>query len=261
MFIQHFEIIPELQPYVKLICTMDCQGDADTNHIRVLPDTCVELFVNYTDTPVAIIGNELYNRSIVTFRMSRHSDVQMRKGAGCVAICFYPGVAYRFFHLPMHILADRTLALSDLWRGMAAEIESRLADACNHKTRTVIVQQYLLQQLTRNEYDDPQVAYCLGKIQRSSGHVPVSQLTSNTGFSQRHLSRKFQQIVGLSPKEYLRVCRFIRSLNHLKKYPSLSLTEVAYESGYYDQAHFNRDYKAFTGHTPGQVALATNILY
>ena len=260
MFIQQFEVIPELQPYVKLICTMDCETDVDTNHIRVLPDTCVELFVNYTNTPVAIIGNELYDRSIVTFRMSRHSDVQMRKGSGCLAICFYPGVAYRFFHLPMHILADKTLALSDLWRGMAAEIESRLADASNHKERAVIVQKYLLRQLTQNEYDQ-QVAYCLGKIQQSANHMPVSQLTNDTGLSQRHLSRKFQQIVGLAPKEYLRVCRFIKSLNHLKRYPLLSLTEVAYESGYYDQAHFNRDYKAFTGYTPGQVALATNILY
>jgi AraC-like DNA-binding protein len=260
MFIQQFEVIPELQPYVKLICTMDCEKDVDTNHIRVLPDTCVELFVNYTSTPVAVIGNELYNRSIVTFRMSRHSDVQMRKGAGCVAICFYPGMAYRFFHLPMHLLSDRTLALSDLWYGMAAEIESKLADASNNKARAVIIQKYLLRQLTQNECDQ-QIAYCLGKIQRSAGHIPVSQLASDTGLSQRHLSRKFQQIVGLSPKEYLRVCRFIKSLDHLKKYPLLSLTEVAYQSGYYDQPHFNRDYKAFTGHTPGQVALATHILY
>ncbi|MHA4807352.1 helix-turn-helix domain-containing protein [Flavitalea flava] len=57
--------------------------------------------------------------------------------------------------------------------------------------------------------------------------MPVSKLTGDTGLSQRHLSRKFQQYVGLSPKEYLRVCRFIRSLHHLKKYPLLSLTEVA----------------------------------
>jgi hypothetical protein len=44
---------------------MDCEDDVDTNHIRVLPDTCVELFVNYTSTSVAIIGNELHKRSIV----------------------------------------------------------------------------------------------------------------------------------------------------------------------------------------------------
>ncbi|WP_233164677.1 helix-turn-helix domain-containing protein [Pedobacter sp. ASV28] len=260
MFIQQFEVIPELQPYVKLICTMDCEDDVDTNHIRVLPDTCVELFVNYTSTPVAIIGNELHKRSIVTFRMSRHADVQMRKGAGCVAICFYPGMAYRFFQLPMHVLADRTLALADLWQDMAAEIENKLADACNHYERTIIVQQYLLQQLAQNECDQ-QLDFCLKQIQQSAAYLPVSELTNNMGISQRHLSRKFQQLVGLSPKVYLRMCRFVRSLDHLKKYPLLSLTEVAYKSGYYDQAHFNRDYKTFTGHTPGQVAHAPDILY
>lgn len=260
MLIQQFEVLPELQPYVKLICTMDCDDGVDTNHIRVLPDTCVELFVNYTSTPLAIIGNELYDRSIVTFRMSRYSDVQMRKGAGCIAICFYPGAACRFFNLPMHLLADRTLALSDLWNGRAGEIESKLADAFSHNERSVIIQKYLLKQLIQNERDQ-QIAHCLGKIQRSAGHIYVNQLSSYTGLSQRHLSRKFQQIIGLSPKEYLRVCRFIRSLDYLKKYPLLSLTGVAYESGYYDQAHFNRDYKSFTGHTPGQVAHSTHILY
>lgn len=239
---------------------MDCKDGVDTNHIRVLPDTCVELFVNYTSTPVAIIGNELYKNSIISFRMSRYSDVQMRKGAGCIAICFYPGVAYRFFNLPMYLLADRTLALSDLWHDMVAEIEGKLADACNHKARAVIVQKYLLQQLMQNEYDQ-QIANCLRKIQRSAGPLSVGQLTNYIGFSQRHLSRKFQQIVGLSPKEYIGICRFIKSLNHLKKYPVLSLTDVAYESGYYDQAHFNRDYKAFTGYTPKQVALAEHIFY
>ncbi|MDP3469939.1 MAG: helix-turn-helix domain-containing protein [Daejeonella sp.] len=260
MLIQQFEVLPELQPYVKLICTMDCDDGADTNHIRVLPDACVELFVNYTSTPLAIIGNELYDRSIVTSRMSRYSDVQMRKGAGCIAICFYPGEAYRFFNLPMHQLADKTLVLSDLWNGMAGEIESKLADSCSHKERSAILQKYLLQQLIRNERDQ-QVAECLRKIQRSAGHILVSQLSTDTSLSQRHLSRKFQQIVGLSPKEYLRVFRFIRSLDHLKKYPLLSLTEVAYQSAYYDQAHFIRDFKSFTGHTPGQFALSTHILY
>ena len=239
---------------------MDCDDGADTNHIRVLPDTCVELFVNYTSTPLAIIGNELYGSSIVTSRMSRYSDVQMRKGAGCIAICFYPGEAYRFFNLPMHQLADKTLALSDLWNGMAGEIESKLADAFSHNDRSAIIQKYLLQRLIQNELDQ-QIAHCLGKIQRSSDNIQVSQLSTGTGLSQRHLLRKFQQIVGLSPKEYLRVCRFIRSLDHLKNYPLLSLTEVAYKSAYYDQAHFNRDYKSFTGHTPGEVALSTHILY
>ncbi|MBB5438287.1 AraC-like DNA-binding protein [Pedobacter sp. AK017] len=260
MRIQLYDIVPALQPYIKLICAMECDEEADTQHIRVLPDTCVELFVNYTSSPVAIIDNKLHKRSIITFRMSRHTDVQMRKGAGCLAICFYPGMACSFFQVPMNLLTDTTLALSDIWHEMATEIEDRLAGSLNDDERVEIVQKCLLQQLVLDKHD-VHVAYCLSRAQLSGGLMSVSMLANDTGLSQRHLSRKFQHCVGLSPKEYLRVCRFIRSLDHLKKYPEHSLTEVAYESGYYDQAHFNRDYRTYTGHTPAEVANSQYILY
>ncbi|WP_316836617.1 helix-turn-helix domain-containing protein [Pedobacter nutrimenti] len=260
MRLQFYDIIPSLQPYIKLICSMDCDGETDRQHIRVLPDACVELFVNYTNSPVAIIDNEQHKRSIVTFRMSRPMDVQMRKGTGCLAICFYPGIAHHFFPLPMHALSDLNVSLSDLWNDMAAEIEEKLAGICNDEGRVNLVQKYLLQQLILDK-QDPQVAYCLNQVQLSRGLITLSKLTNDLGLSQRHLSRKFQQYVGLSTKEYLRVSRFIYSLDHLKKYPALSLTEVAHESGYYDQAHFNRDYKAYTGHSPGQVVHSQHILY
>ena len=260
MHIQLYDVIPSLRPYIKLICTMQCDGDTDTNHIRVLPDTCVELFVNYTSTPVAIIGDELYKHSIISFRMSRPMDVQMRKGTGCLAICFYPGMAYKFFQVPMHTLTDTTAPLSDIWNNLAEEIEDKLACACNNETRVCIVQNYLLEQLASAK-NDFQIDYCLQQAQLSGGLVSVSKLTNDAGISQRHLSRKFQQYIGLSPKEYLRVYRFIQSLRYIKKYPVLSLTEIAYKSGYYDQAHFNRDYKAYTGYAPGELTHAQHVLY
>jgi AraC-like DNA-binding protein len=66
--------------------------------------------------------------------------------------------------------------------------------------------------------------------------------------------------MGLSPKEYLRVSRFLHSLEVLKKDNS-HLTGVAYESGYYDQAHFIHEYKVFSGLTPGELKMTGNILY
>ncbi|SFD58428.1 transcriptional regulator, AraC family [Chitinophaga sp. CF118] len=239
---------------------MECDDDTDTSYIRVLPDACVELFLNYTSTPVAIISDELHKRSIVTFRMSRPMDVQMRKGAGVVAICFHPGMAYKFIQVPMHILSDTTTALDDIWDCMAAEIEDKLAGSSNNEMRVSLAQQYLFKELA-NGKDDLQIAHCLRQVRLSGGLITVGRLVSDTGFSQRHFSRKFQEYVGLSPKEYLRVSRFILSLDHLKKYPVISLTEVAYNSGYYDQAHFIRDYKDYTGYTPGEVVRARHILY
>lgn len=260
MRIQSHNIIPALQPYIRLICTMECDNDADTSNIRVLPDACVELFFNYTSSPVAVISDELHKRSIITCRMSRPVDVQMRKGNGVIAICFHPAMAYRFIQTPMHELSDTTIALSDIWGCIAAEIEDRMAEYSDNESRVNIAQKYLFKKLV-NGKDDLQIVHCLKQIRLSDGLISVGKLVCETGLSQRHLSRKFQEYVGLSPKEYLRVSRFILSLEHLKKYPVFSLTEVACKSGYYDQAHFIRDYKDYTGYTPGQVVRAGHILY
>lgn len=259
MRLQLYDIIPILQPYIKLICTMDCDEDADRHHIRVLPDTCVELFVNYNSRPVAIIDKELYKQSIITSRMSRPMDVQMRKGAGCLAICFHPGMAYQFFHVPMHVLTDTTVALSDIWHEMAEELEDKLAGLNTNEARVEMIQKYLIQLASNKQ--DLQVAFWLNQAQLSGGLIAVSKLSTEIGISQRQLSRRFQQNVGLSPKEYLRVFKFICSLQHLKKYPRISLTEVACQSGYYDQAHFIRDYKEYTGHSPGEVVKKQHILF
>lgn len=239
---------------------MDCDGDVDTSYIRVLPDTCVELFLNYTSAPVAIIGDELHQRSIATFRMNRPMDVRMRKGAGVVAICFHPGMAYKFIELPMFCLSNRTIALADVWNGMADEMEDKMAGSLTNEERIGIIQNYLCQKLRCNQ-DDPQIVYCLNEARLSGGLTSVDRLAHITGLSQRQLSRKFQKYVGLSPKEYLRISRFITSLTHLKRSPATSLTEVACETGYYDQSHFIRDYKDYTGFTPGQLLRSKHIFY
>nr|WP_237028599.1 helix-turn-helix domain-containing protein [Pedobacter steynii] len=243
-----------------MICTMDCEEDADTHHIRVLPDTCVELFLNYTSKPVAMIDNEFHNRSIITSRMSRPMDVQMRKGAGCLAVCFYPGMASQFFRVSMQVLTDTTVALSDVWSGMAAELEDQLASLCTNEARVETVQKYLVQQLASDKHD-LQVAFCMKQARLSGGSIAVGKLSAEIGMSQRQLSRRFQENIGLSPKAYLRVFRFVQSLQHLKKYPLISLTEVAYQSGYYDQAHFIHDYRVYTGHSPSEVLDAQHILF
>lgn len=239
---------------------MYCDDDFDTRHIRVLPDACVELFISYTSSPVAIIGDALYKQSIITFRMSRPMDVQMRKGSGCLAVCFHPGMAYRFFTFPMQAFTDTTTLFRDAWSDIASEVEDALANASSNDVRIAVIQQYLLQRVA-NTMGDKLIARCLQTISGSSDPVTVKQLTTETSLSQRQLSRRFQRAVGLSPMEYIGVNRFINSLKHLKKYPDASLTSVAYESGYYDQAHFIRDYKAYTGHTPGELIRAENILY
>lgn len=135
-----------------------------------------------------------------------------------------------------------------------------MADATHNQARVEIVQQLLTEQMA-GRYDDLHLVYCLDRAKLNREPLTVKQLAESVGLSQRQLSRRFQQSVGLSPKEYLRVSRFTQSLQHLKRYPAYSLTEIAYESNYFDQAHFIRDYKEYTGYTPGGVIKSSDIVY
>jgi AraC-like DNA-binding protein len=264
MKIRLYHIIPELQPYISMICTMDCSAMLEPHAFRVLPDACAELFVNYSSLPLAGISGTSTaesSRSFTTFRMSSYMDVSMHPGTACVAVWFRPGKAYRFFPAPMNELSDKVAGLSILWKE-AAWLEEKVAGATNDEDRVRIVQDILLQKLLKLKRDDSHVAFCLWQVNNAQGLLSVRELSEKANISSRQLGRRFNDSVGLSPKEFTRISRFIHSLKQLKKFPSQSLTSLAYNSGYYDQSHFIRDFKDYAGVTPGELLNSGNrILY
>lgn len=239
---------------------MDCNEATDTRQVHVLPDACVELFISYTEVPVAIIDQQLHQKSMVSSRMSTPTAVQMRKGSGCIAVCFKAGLAYPFFKHSMDILSNASLALDEVWGYPIAELEEQLAKLNDNFARVAIVQQYLLQQLHHCR-QDLALTRCLELIAQSPTEISLAKLYQITGYGQRHLARKFNQYIGLSPKEYLKVNRFIASLKQLINYPQIPLTQIAYKSGYFDQAHFIRDYQTYAGYTPREIVRSQHILY
>jgi AraC-like DNA-binding protein len=260
-----YDILPRLQPYIKVICSIENNGNGDAlSPFRVLPDTCVELFVNYVNAGQMITAGAVtvkQPQSFITSRMSRYMDVHQAEKSGFIAICFLPGAATHFFGHPMNEIANSVIGLTDLWNNTAKEMEERVAEADTNSQRVTIIQQYLINQLASLQERDKIVEHWMWQVNFFKGQLPVEQLSRKVNLSQRQLARRFNHSIGLSPKEFTRVTRFIHSLKHLRKYPSISLTEVAYESGYYDQAHFIHDYKEYTGYAPGELLASANILY
>jgi len=231
-------------------------------HFRVLPDACVELFINCSPVPMAAIkegaAEVTYQQSIINFRMKTFADVRMLRGSRCIAICFQPAAAGSFFAFPTG-MAGSVLTIDEAWQRAGAQLEEQVVLAACDEDRVAIVQQYLENLLTAQPCFDKSVAHCLWQVNLHKGQLTAAQLAAKAGLGQRQLSRKFNKTIGISPKEYLRLSRFINSLQHLQG--GENLTAMAYESGYYDQAHCIHDYKEFAGLTPGELRLATNVLY
>lgn len=259
-----YPILSELQPYVKVICSMESDTYTDTSSFRVLPDTCVELFINFNnnqDSFTTVRGHRIFDtsQSFVISRMSDFMDIQLTNTTRFISICFYPSTAYLFFQLPMSEVANNLTNLHDLWKTEAKKLEEEIQQVRTNEQKVLAAQQHLLKQLRRNKTDKT-INYCMQTLKKANSAFSVAELANKVGVSQRQLSRKFNQCLGLSTKEFIHVSRFIGSLTHLKRYPAISLTDVAYASGYYDQAHFIHDYKTFTGLTPSALLSARNII-
>ena len=193
--------------------------------------------------------------------MNRFMDVQTQHRVGFVSVCFVGGQAYPFFPVPMHDIANQVIDLRHLWGHEADAMQERVERLETTAQRVQLIQSYLVARLRKSGPFDSGIAFCIDQIRRANGQLSVEELANRAGVCNRQLVRRFNQFIGLSPKEFARMTLFMNALKQLRTYPALSLTEIAYESGYYDQAHFIHACRAYSGLTPRQVASSGHVLY
>jgi transcriptional regulator GlxA family with amidase domain len=93
------------------------------------------------------------------------------------------------------------------------------------------------------------VQFAVGNFRRLPNRA-VSSVTDQIGLSERRFIRLFAEQVGLTPKLFCRVQRFQKVLRHIARSSSIDWTEIALSCGYFDQAHFIHDFRAFSGINP-----------
>jgi AraC-like DNA-binding protein len=110
-----------------------------------------------------------------------------------------------------------------------------------------LLEKFLIGRMTRGE-PDKLVLAALALIHKSKGNIRIKALAQQLHTSQSPLEKRFRAAVGASPKKFSSI---VRLKNLLQQFPKTgSLTELGYEAGFYDQAHFIKEFKAFTGDTP-----------
>ncbi len=157
--------------------------------------------------------------------------------------------AERLFRVPMGELANRGADLADLLPG-ADELAERLYEAPDWPARLTLLERFIAHRVQDAPPVPRELEWSWRRLLASDGRVPVASLADEVGWSRRHLAARFREHVGLPPKALARILRFERAAERLRR--GADLADAALDSGYYDQAHFNRDFKAFAGVTPTQ---------
>lgn len=256
--VREYPVHRELAPFVKCVWSLESDGRIrDAGRERILPDSCVELVFHFCDpfrSYFANGGSAIQPRSFVVGQMKRFLEIEPAGRAGFVAVRFLARGAYLFFHRPLSEVAAGVVDLEDLWRGRAREWTERVALAPDTGARVRLIEVLLLGLLGENGRTDPAVDRGLELIEASGGQIRVARLAAELGVSGRHLTRQFQRAVGLSPKEFGRVSRFLRALKLLEEGRHRSLMDVALACGFSDQAHFNHEFRELAGMSPGELS-------
>jgi AraC-like DNA-binding protein len=256
---------PTLSAFVK--CIWSLESDLPVYFApweRILPDGCVELVFHFNDVFQTHFPNGeemLQPQSFVVGQMKRFLEIAPFGRMGLIAVRFYARGAYLFLPGSLSQLTAEIVPLKELLRKRADEWTERIVLARGMSERARIIEEMLRALLRENGCYDRMVDRCLELMETGSGQRSVAQLAAEIGVSSRQLARRFQTAVGVSPKEFSRVSRFLYVLRCLRERKRENLTETALACGYFDQAHFNHEFREFAGMTPGQLMTFRNVAF
>jgi AraC-like DNA-binding protein len=158
--------------------------------------------------------------------------------------------AHALFGLSMYELTNRVVELDELLGRGADELVTRLWDVTTVEARFELLDRLIAARVADSRPFSEGVAWAWRRLRETRGRTPVGGLASELGWSHRRLLARFREQVGMPPKTIARVLRFENVSRALMSTPEPRLAELAFESGYYDQAHLNRDFRDFAGTTP-----------
>jgi AraC-like DNA-binding protein len=167
-----------------------------------------------------------------------------------LGVHFKPGGAVPFLKVPAYELGNVQASLDALWGPLASEVKERLLEAPTWRARFRILETVLLAQLTSPAAPHPAVVFAVRAIQAMPHMHTIGRLTERIGLSPRRFIEVFTADVGLTPKVFSRVLRFQRVLALIRRNRQIDWADVAVAGGYYDQAHFIHDFRAFSGMKP-----------
>lgn len=217
---------------------------------KVLPDTGLVLGFQYKGRLARIDNDTEAQLSIsgVSGLASHSRTFKNSPDIGTVLIFFKETGAVPFFKEPLHELFGESVSLDNfMFRSELLCLEEQLVNAKSDALRITAVEKFLISRMTNPE-PDKLVLAALALIHRSKGNIKVRELMEQLHISQSPLEKRFRRAVGASPK---RLASIVRLKHVIQQYNAASsFTELGYEAGFYDQAHFIKAFKTFTGDTP-----------
>jgi AraC-like DNA-binding protein len=225
---------------------------------RVLPDGSLTLVVPLATDALRVYEPDGTSRlppikgSLICGPHSTFHVIDTQCQASVLTVHFKPGGACPFFDLPLDELANQITPLTEVWNRDDGPLRERLLAARVPADKFAVMEAVLDRRLQLGRKQSRAVSFAVRQLAEGSAHRSMAALADEIGLSQRRFIQLFRAEVGLAPKVFARVRRFHAVLNQLQDFAEPDWADVAFDCGYYDQAHFIHEFKEFCDLSPGR---------
>ncbi|PXY43939.1 helix-turn-helix domain-containing protein [Flavobacterium hydrophilum] len=245
-FEKHFPT-EQLRPYIKYFVVSENELE---NEYKVFPSSGMVLGFQYRGQLETLKDNTKCKLATagITGITDGYKIFKSSADIGTILVYFTEIGFAHFASHPANELFNLSLSLDAVFdKNSVAEVEEKIVTATSDKNRIKVVEQFLISQLKDLE-TDKLIVEAVKLIYQSNGTIRIKELSDKLFISQSPFEKRFRKVVGTTAKKFASIVRFNTVLDNLNK--TKTLTEICYENNFFDQAHFIKDFKQFTGDTP-----------
>ncbi|MBL9139094.1 MAG: AraC family transcriptional regulator [Verrucomicrobiales bacterium] len=223
---------------------------------RVLPEGTFELMINLTEAPRYLFDGDHaesgtpYHKAWVSGAQSRYLVIDALPGSSMIGVHFRPGGASAILGMPSGLLRDRVVELNEIWGCAQQDLRDALLEAPTIQSKFLVLEGELQRRLKRAPSGRRAIDYAVQRLSANPASAMITTVAREIGWSHKHLIQEFHRAVGLGPKRFCRIRRFQEVLNRVEKGDALEWAGLAADCGYFDQAHFIREFREFSGLRP-----------
>lgn len=214
----------------------------DSSQYTAIPSGCTDIkFYCHSRKPKVFVCGSKKRNELSNLPCDSHALFGIR---------FWPGQFFKIFPFHSETFTNIEVDLESVTLHPIHEVVDKILEAQSFQERIQLWEAFLVSWMDRLTTIPPWVDATIQMILNSRGDIDVSKLSDRIGYTDRHIRREFNRVVGISPKLFSRIIKFQNVLQGLQQEPSKPLAEVAQKFGYFDQSHFSHEFKGFYGKTP-----------
>ena len=245
---------PNLQRYVQCYLEADSSATLEKGEHTLFPNGHSGIFFNFGNMGKLIIKEEYKTPEVSVFgQIDRHFTVIHWPGFYSIGVLLKPSVLSRLLRVDMAEFTNKAFD-GQLIRSNFKVLYQQLGEVFSIREKIGLIERYLTKELLLLS-KQPTLADEVVRLIHQQKVISIDQMATHMRISQRHLEIQFKRAVGLSPKTYSLIERFKRMEHQLRKMSAVRWDEMSFATEYYDQNHFIKDFKRFTGLTPSDYLL------